>query len=131
VETAVRDDGISDHYLPPGDTVDADESLTEALLAAARTVQPHARRHISWTIPAVFRQTQPEVDHCINQGITVVESEIAALLAVCQARNVGAAAIVTILSVEPPADDSPADWAAIASTQWDIFEAVIAALRSG
>ena len=31
VETAVRDDGISDHYLPPGDTVDADESLTETL----------------------------------------------------------------------------------------------------
>jgi len=130
IETAVRDDGISDHYLPQGDTVDADETLTETLLEAARTVQPHARRHISWTIPAVFRQTQPEVDHCVNQGITVVESEIAALLAVCEARNVRAAAIVTILGVQPPPDDAPADWNNIASTQWDVFEAVVTALRS-
>ena len=130
VETAVRDDGISDHYLAPGDTVDADESLTEALLDAARSVQPDARRHISWTIPAVFRQTQPEVDHCIDQGITVVESEIAALLAVCQARHVRAGAIVTVMGVEPARDDEPADWGGIAATQWDTFEAVVSALRS-
>lgn len=130
IETAVRDDGISDHYLPPGDTVDADETLTETLLEAARTVQPRARRHISWTIPAVFRQTQPEVDHCVNQGITVVESEIAALLAVCEARNVRAGAVVTVLGVQPPPDDAPADWNNIASTQWDVFEAVVTALRS-
>ena len=78
----------------------------------------------------MFRQTRPEVDHCIDQGITVVESEIAALLAVCQARNVRAAAIVTILGVEPAPDDSPADWNTIAGTQWDVFEAVITALRS-
>ena len=130
VETAVRDDGISDHYLAPGDTVDADESLTETLLLAARSVQPHARRHTSWTIPAVFRQTQQEVNHCIDQGISVVESEIAALLAVCQARNVRAGAIVTVMGVEPPLDDAPADWSSIAATQWDVFEAVIGALRS-
>lgn len=130
VETAVRDDGISDHYLAPGDTVDADETLTESLLDAARSIQPHARRHVSWTIPAVFRQTQGEVDHCIDHGITVVESEIAALLAVCQARNVRAGAIVTITSVEPPRDDEPADWRSIAGTQWDVFEAVVTALRS-
>src|SRR6478735_1501724 len=130
IETAVRDDGISDHYLPPGDTVDADETLTETLLEAARTVQPRARRHISWTIPAVFRQTQPEVDHCVNQGITVVESEIAALLAVCEARKVRAGAVVTVLGVQPPPDDAPADWNNIATTQWDVFEAVVTALRS-
>ena len=129
VETAVRDDGISDHYLAPGDTVDADESLTETLLPAARSVQPHARRHTSWTIPAVFRQTQQEVDHCIDQGISVVESEIAALLAVCQARNVRAGAIVTVMGVEPPLDDAPADWSSIAATQWDVFEAVIGVLQ--
>ena len=78
----------------------------------------------------MFRQTRPEVDHCINQGITVVESEIAALLAVCHARHVRAAAIVTIIGVEPPSDDSPADWSSIAGTQLDVFEAVLTALRS-
>ena len=37
---------------------------------------------------------------------------------------------MTILGVQPLPDDSPADWTMIAGTQWDIFEAVITALRS-
>ena len=131
VDKAIRDDGISDHYLPPGDTVDANSDLTDRLLDAVRTLQPDARRHVSWTIPAVYRQTPAEVEHCRAQGVTVVESEIAALFAVCQARQVQAGAIVTIAGVQPDAASPPtaADWVQLFQTQWDVFNAVVAALQ--
>ena len=90
-ESAVRDDGVSHRYLPPGDVVDADEALTDALLAAARTVREDARTHVSWTNPATFRQPQAETDHYAAQGVTIVESEIASLLAVTAALGVAGA----------------------------------------
>ncbi len=132
IETAVRDDGISPHYLPPGDTVDADHDLTELLLTATQSVQPHARTHISWTNPATFRQTEAAVNHYIEQGVTIVESEIASLFAVCQALDVRAGAVVVTTGISPePSDDVPAaDWATLRDTQLAAFDAVIDKLQN-
>ena len=128
IEAAVRDDGISDHYLAPGDVVDADEALTESLLAAVRALDPTARRHVSWTNPAVFRQTQAEHDHYVAAGVTIVESEIASLLAVCAAHGVAGGAVV-VVSANPDVDDDPIDWNTMSNTQRQTLSAVISALR--
>jgi uridine phosphorylase len=128
VEAAVRDEGISDHYLAPGDVVDADEDLTESLLAAVRLLDPNVRRHVSWTNPAVFRQTQAEHDHYVGEGVTIVESEIASLLAVCSAHGVAAGAVV-VVSANPDVDDEPVDWNTMSTTQRQALSAVITALR--
>ena len=128
VEAAVRDEGISDHYLAPGDVVDADEALTESLLAAVRSLDPNVRRHVSWTNPAVFRQTQAEHDHYVGEGVTIVESEIASLLAVCSAHDVAAGAVV-VVSANPDVDDEPVDWNTMSTTQRQALSAVITALR--
>lgn len=123
VESAVRDDGLSDHYLGPGDVVDADDDLTERLLHSVRTVDPATRRHVSWTNPAVFRQIQAERDHYASQGVTIVESEIASLFAVCRALGVAASAVVVITG-NPDVGDM-VDWPAIAATQQRVFDAVV------
>jgi uridine phosphorylase len=128
IEAAVRDDGISDHYLAPGDVVDADQDLTESLLAAVSALDPTARRHVSWTNPAVFRQTQAEHDHYVAQGVTIVESEIASLLAVCAAHGVAGGAVV-VVSANPDVDDEPVDWNTMSNTQRRTLRAIIAALR--
>ena len=126
-KSAVRDDGISDHYLAPGDVVDADKDLTESLLAAVSVLDPTARRHVSWTNPAVFRQTQAEHDHYVAQGVTIVESEIASLLAVCAAHGVAGGAVV-VVSANPDVDDDPVDWNSMSNTQRQTLCAIIAAL---
>ena len=128
VESAVRDDGISDHYLAPGDVVDADGALTESLLAAVRAHCPTARRHVSWTNPAVFRQTQAEHDHYVAAGVTIVESEIASLLAVCAAHGVAGGAVV-VVSTNADVDDEAVDWNTMSNTQRQALSAVITALR--
>ncbi len=128
VESAVRDDGISDHYLAPGDVVDADGALTESLLAAVRAHYPTARRHVSWTNPAVFRQTQAEHDHYVAAGVTIVESEIASLLAVCAAHGVAGGAVV-VVSTNADVDDEAVDWNTMSNTQRQALSAVITALR--
>lgn len=130
IESAVRDEGISDHYLAPGDTVDADEELTASLTAALTAVQPDVQRRVSWTNPAVFRQTRSEIEHYIAEGVTVVESEIAALFAVCLARHARAGAVVVVTSREPrSADDDQPDWAKLGDTQWRAFEQVVTSLQ--
>ena len=132
VETAVRDDGISDRYLTPGNVVDADEALTESLLAAVRALDPTARRHVSWTNPAVFRQTQADHDHYVAESVTIVESEIASLLAVCTAHGVAGGAVVVVsanANANADVDGDPVDWNTMSSTQRQALSAVVAALR--
>lgn len=97
VNSAVRDDGISQHYLPPDTYVDADVELTAHLKATLRACNLNASDGTTWTSPAIYRSTPEEVAYFAAEGVGIVETEIASLLAVTEALGVAGAAVATVV----------------------------------
>jgi uridine phosphorylase len=85
---AVRDEGTSYHYLPPGREV---EAHPKALAAIERTLQEKEvayRLGKTWTTDAPYRETHKKVALRRNEGCLTVEMEAAAFFAVAAFRNV-------------------------------------------
>jgi uridine phosphorylase len=88
VAAAVRDEGVSYHYLPPGREISADPRAVAALQAA---LQRHGVPYLigkTWTTDAPYRETRAMVSQRQAEGCLTVEMEAAALLAVAQYRGV-------------------------------------------
>ena len=95
-DRAIRDEGVSHHYLPPGKYAEASPALT-ARLTRALTAGGHAHTvGTSWTIDAPYRETKAEVLAYQLDGVACVEMEAAALFAVAQVRGVEIGAMFTI-----------------------------------
>ena len=94
VESAVRDEGTSHHYLPPGRYVQADADA----LAVLRTVL--AERELPfvagqvWTTDAFYRETPIKIERRRSEGCLAVEMEAAALAAIAAFRAVPLAQVV-------------------------------------
>lgn len=85
---AVRDEGTSYHYLPPGRVVEPDP---EALAAIETTLQSHGIEYLkglTWTTDGIFRETAAKREQRMQEGCLVVEMEAAALFAVAAYRKV-------------------------------------------
>ncbi|MBK6646131.1 MAG: nucleoside phosphorylase [Anaerolineales bacterium] len=89
-ERAVRDEGVSHHYMPSEKFIGADESLTARL----KKNLPSAVTGSTWTTDAPYRETREEIAQYQAEGIHVVEMEIAALYALAKVRGVQASAVV-------------------------------------
>lgn len=88
VSEAVRDEGVSYHYLPPGRAVFANLNGIDAL---AKTLDNHEvpyRVGKTWTTDAPYRETLKKIAKRKKEGCLTVEMESAALIAVAQFRNV-------------------------------------------
>jgi uridine phosphorylase len=88
VEEAVRDEGLSHHYLPPQWLVTTE---ARALSSAAHTMSELGvpfRQGRSWTTDAVYRETPARVQRRRQQACLTVEMEAASLLAVARYRQV-------------------------------------------
>ena len=86
--TAVRDEGTSYHYLPPGREVAASP---EAVAAIERTLKGHDIEYVlakTWTTDAIYRETLAKVQLRRAEGCATVEMEAAALFAVARFRGV-------------------------------------------
>lgn len=105
-EKAIRDEGVSHHYLPAEKFIHADAALTVKL----KNNLPHTTIGSTWTTDAPYRETRDEVMQYQAEGIQVVEMEIAALFALAKVRGVQASAVVVAadklanLTWEMPAD---------------------------
>jgi len=87
VTGAVRDEGVSYHYLPPGREVQAHPAGVAALEAAlTRKALPY-RLGKTWTTDAPYRETPAKIAARRAEGCLVVEMETAALLAVAAYRE--------------------------------------------
>jgi uridine phosphorylase len=93
-EAAIRDEGVSHHYLPPARLATASTSLTAALGAALGTGS--YQTGTSWTIDAPYRETVAEARHYQAEGVLCVEMEAAALFAVASVRDVRLASAFVI-----------------------------------
>ncbi len=86
--SAVRDEGTSYHYLPPGREVSADP---QAVLAIQSTLDQHHVPYLlikTWTTDAIYRETQDKVQLRKSEGCLAVEMEASAFFAVSQFRQV-------------------------------------------
>ena len=88
VSGAIRDEGVSYHYLPPGREVVANTGVVSVLvnLLGGRGI-PH-RVGRTWTTDAPYRETANKIARRREEGCLTVEMESAALMAVAQFRNV-------------------------------------------
>lgn len=89
---ALRDEGVSHHYLPPSKFVSANQDITGALQSAL----PQSTTGTTWTTDAPYRETRREVEQYQQEGIATVDMEAAALFAVGQSLGVqvGAAFVI-------------------------------------
>ena len=88
VSGAVRDEGVSYHYLPPGREVVANEAAVKALAATLSGRGIPYRVGKTWTTDAPYRETPNKIARRKAEGCLTVEMESAGLLAVAQFRDV-------------------------------------------
>jgi uridine phosphorylase len=88
VSSAIRDEGVSYHYLSPDPEVIANETAVNALVRTMQDCGLPYRVGKTWTIDAPYRETAKKIARRREQGCVTVEMESAALIAVAQFRNV-------------------------------------------
>jgi len=81
IDRALRDEGTSYHYLPPERFALASPSLVDAVAQRLADAALPFSRGSSWTTDAPFRETSEMIASRRKEGITAVEMEAAALLA--------------------------------------------------
>ncbi|HEV2200107.1 MAG TPA: nucleoside phosphorylase [Bryobacteraceae bacterium] len=96
VTSAIRDEGTSYHYLPPGKEVACPTPvisfLDHELLAIGWTV----RRGKVWTTDAPYRETSVQLQHWAAEGVLAVEMQAASLFAFGIARQAAVASIAMV-----------------------------------
>jgi uridine phosphorylase len=88
IESAVRDEGTSYHYVPAGEEVFSSPKAIDVIIS---TLDDHLVPHRvvkSWTTDAIFRETVKRRDLRIVEGCDVVEMEASAFFAVAKYRNI-------------------------------------------
>ncbi|PSQ02926.1 hypothetical protein BRC94_00440 [Halobacteriales archaeon QS_5_70_17] len=90
---AVRDEGVSYHYVPADQPVRATSALVDRLTDTFTAADFETHRGPTWTTSAMYRETGKEVEHYLESGFISLCMESAALWAVCQYRGVDTATI--------------------------------------
>lgn len=93
---AIRDEGVSHHYLPPAKYAEPSAALTARLRRALTDHDVPYTEGTSWTIDTPYRETVAEARHYQAEGVRTVEMEAAAVFAVVRYRGVDAAAAFAI-----------------------------------
>lgn len=106
VTAAVRDEGVSYHYLPPSREVQANRQSLAALEVELKWQNIPYRLGKTWTTDAPFRETTGKIEKRREEGCVVVEMEAAGLMAVAQFRG------VTLGQILYGGDD-------LSSSEWD------------
>lgn len=88
VSGAIRDEGVSYHYLPPAREVAAHESGVASLVNTLRSRGIPYRVGKTWTTDAPYRETPDMIARRKEEGCLVVEMEAAGLMAVAHFRDV-------------------------------------------
>jgi uridine phosphorylase len=88
VSSAVRDEGVSYHYLPPNREVRANDLAVKALVNSLEKRGLPYRLGKTWTTDAPYRETPDRISKRKEEGCLTVEMEAAGMIAVAQFRNV-------------------------------------------
>lgn len=88
VDSAVRDEGTSYHYIPPSREVSPSRRVVDVLRTVAQDSGLPYTVGKTWTTDGFFRETPGRIQRRRDEGCIVVEAEAAALLAVGEFRGV-------------------------------------------
>ena len=88
VESAVRDEGLSYHYIEPGREIQAQPQTLAVIRTLLETRGLPFVSGKTWTTDAPYRETQTMIDARRADGCLTVEMEAASLMAVAQFRKV-------------------------------------------
>jgi uridine phosphorylase len=88
VSSAVRDEGASYHYLPPGREVMARGAVVDSIEKTLQARNIPYRVGKAWTTDAPYRETPKKIAKRREEGCLVVEMEAAGMMAVAQFRDV-------------------------------------------
>ncbi len=95
-EKAIRDEGVSHHYLAPEKYAHPSRTMTEKIKASLNGKNLPFHAGTSWTIDAPYRETVTEARHYQEEGVATVEMEASALFAVAAYRGAEIGAVFTI-----------------------------------
>lgn len=95
-DKAIRDEGVSHHYLAAAKYAAASSLMVEKIKASLTKQKTPFLMGTSWTIDAPYRETVAEALQYQNEGVLTVEMEAAALFSVATFRNIPLGAIFTI-----------------------------------
>lgn len=96
-DAALRDEGVSFHYLPDNDDYcHPSTDLTERLATCLSDEGLSFTRGHTWTTDAIYRETEEELKVFRTKGVKVVEMEASALFAVAKYRGVDIASCFSI-----------------------------------
>jgi len=85
---AIRDEGLSYHYLPASRTVWTDVKVNKQLEASLKRYNQEYVKGITWTIDALYRETPNRTERRKKEGAIAVEMECASLASVAKFNNV-------------------------------------------
>ncbi len=92
--SAVRDEGTSYHYLPPGREVEAHPGAVAAVEEVLRRRGVAYTLGKTWTTDGLYRETHEKVRRRREEGCLMVEMEAAAFFAVARFRRVAFAQLL-------------------------------------
>ena len=87
IDRGLRDEGTSQHYLPPSVFAEAPPELADRAFAGLASLPIAIHRGTSWTTDAPYRETEDAIAAAHAQGALAVEMEAAALYAFARARG--------------------------------------------
>lgn len=105
--TAIRDEGVSYHYIPKNEPVTPTASLVDSLDEALSSADFETPRGPTWTTSAFYRETLPEIAQYRDKGVVTLDMETAAIWAVCQYREIDTATVHELGDVLTPEEWVP------------------------
>jgi uridine phosphorylase len=130
-DRAIRDEGVSHHYLEPGKYSYPSAALSMELGRALQNTSVPFRIGSSWTIDALFRETAAEARFHAADGALTVEMEAAALFAIAQGRQVDIAAALVLSDLLLDDRHVPPEPEVYSTHLQAVFRAALAALSAG
>lgn len=130
IDRALRDEGTSHHYLPPGTWSHAPAHLVALLDGQLNGLSQLVVTGSTWTTDAPYRETTEAIAHAESLGIIAVEMEAAALYAfsaVCEHDVICVAHVTNTMATE--GDDFEKGEADGAHAALEVLAAVIERLR--
>lgn len=85
---ALRDEGTSFHYLPPGRYVDLNAEMVDLIWGHFIKRGINCQKVTTWTTDGFYRETKQKVTERLSEGCSVVEMECAALAACAEFRGI-------------------------------------------
>jgi uridine phosphorylase len=86
--SAIRDEGVSYHYLPPAREVECNPQVVEKIEEGLNKFGIDYIKAKTWTSDGFYRETEEKIELREAEGCVTVEMEAAAFFAVAKFRNV-------------------------------------------